>query len=314
MLRVFTHALAASVLPILAGSLLTAQVSHYHVVKRIPLGHARADYLIVDPVGRRLYGLSDKVIDVDKDSVVGSIAGGGGGYAIAADQNRGLVRNGIVFDLKTLAITGHVDAHGDGIRYDPVTHRAFTWEDADGWIVDMTTGKLIAKQSIGNGLESGVADGTGTLFLNVEDSGYVERFDARSLKIEATYRIPACGRAQGLAMDNATRRLFMACDTEVVVVNADNGSVVARIRVPSRADQNAFDPETKLVFNANRADSTLTVVHEDTPDKYSIVEKVATGGAARTCAVDEKTHKVYAFYYDGATRETAQLVLAVLAP
>lgn len=115
-------------------------------------------------------------------------------------------------------------------------------------------------------------------------------------------------------MDNATRRLFMACDTEVVVVNATNGSVLARIRVPSRADQNAFDPETKLVFNANRADSTLTVVHEDTPDKYSIVEKVATGGAARTCAVDEKTHKVYAFYYDGATRETAQLVLAVLAP
>jgi DNA-binding beta-propeller fold protein YncE len=115
-------------------------------------------------------------------------------------------------------------------------------------------------------------------------------------------------------MDNATRRLFMACDTAMVVVNADNGSVVARIRVPSRADENAFDPSTKLAFNANRADSTLTVVHEDTPDTFSVVEKVPTGGGARTCAVDEKTHKVYAFYYEGATRETAQLVLAVLAP
>jgi DNA-binding beta-propeller fold protein YncE len=106
----------------------------------------------------------------------------------------------------------------------------------------------------------------------------------------------------------------MACDTEMVVVNADNGGVVARIRVPSRADENAFDPGTKLAFNPNRADSTMTIVHEDTPDKFSVVDKVRTGGGARTCAVDEKTHKVYVFYYEGATRETAQLVLAVLAP
>src|SRR5437879_12700139 len=75
-------------------------------------------------------------------------------------------------------------------------------------------------------------------------------------------------------MDHATRRLFMACDTEMVVVNADNGGVVARVRVPSRADENAFDPGTKLAFNANRADSTMTVVHEDTPDKFSVVDEV----------------------------------------
>jgi DNA-binding beta-propeller fold protein YncE len=278
------------------------------------LGRARADYIIVDPVGRRLYGLGDKVIDVDKDSVIGSVVGGGGGYAIAADQNRGLVRNGVLFDLKTLAVTGHVDANGDGIRYDPFTHRAFTWADKDAWVVDMTSGKLVTKTSIGDGLESGVADGRGKLFLNVEDSGSVERVDATTFKIESTYRIAGCGRAQGLSMDNATRRLFMACDTEMVVVNADNGSVVTRIRVPSRADENTFDPGTKLAFNANRSDSTMTVVHEDTADKFSVVEKVPTGGGARTCAVDEKTHKVYVFYYEGATRETAQLVLAVLAP
>jgi hypothetical protein len=314
MLRLLARTTVAGLVPLFAASVLAAQGQHYHVVKRINLGHARADYIIVDPVGRRLYGLADKVIDVDRDTVIGSIEGAGGGYAIASDQNRGLVRNGIVFDLKTLAITGHVDAKGDGIRYDPVTHRAFTWEGDDAWIVDMTNGRLVAKQSIGNGLESGVADGHGKLFLNVEDSGFIERFDARALKIETTYRIPSCGRAQGLAMDTATRRLFMACDSEMVVVNADDGAVVARIRVPSRADQNAFDPGTRLAFNANRADSTLTVVHEDSPDRFSVVEKVPTGGAARTCAVDEKTHKVYLFYYEGTTRENAQLVLAVLAP
>ncbi len=314
MRRLCASAVASFALISFAAASLAAQTTHYHVVKRTVLGRMRADYIIVDPVGRRLYGLGDRVIDVDHDSVIGSVEGGGGGYAIARDLNRGLVRNGVVFDLTTLAVTGHVDAHGDGIRYDPVTHRAFTWADKDAWVVDMRTGSLITKSTIGDGLESGVADGRGKLFLNVEDSGFVQRVDAATLRIEATYRIAGCGRAQGLSMDTATRRLFMACDTNLVVVNADNGDVVTRFRVPSRADQNCFDPVTRLAFNPNRADSTLTVVHEDSPSAFSVVEKVATGGGARTCAVDERTHKVYVFYYEGATRETAQLVMAVLAP
>lgn len=315
MFRLRVAAVAACVLSLFAASTLPAQSSHYHVVKTINLGHTRADYVLVDPVGRRLYGLADKVIDVDHDSIVGSVEGGGGGYAVANEFNRGLVRNGTEFDLKTLAVTGHVDARGDGIRYDPVTHRAFTWEGPNAWGVDMRTGKLIApKSTLGDGLESGVADGRGYLFLNVEDSGYVRRVNTRTLAIGPTFKIPDCGHAQGLSMDTRTRRLFMACDTNVMVVDADNGHVVARIGVPSRADMNCFDPAARLAFNPNRVDSTLTVIHEDSPDKFSVVEKVPMGGAARTCGVDEKTHKVYVFYYEGTTRENAQLVLAVLAP
>lgn len=311
--RSFTLVVGAfAVLP--AFRLAAAQSGHYHVVDRVNLGKARADYIIIDEAGRRLYGIGDNVINVDDDKVVGHVAGGGGGYAIAPDLNRGLARNGVVFNLKTLAVTGHVDAKGDGIRYEPITHRAFTWEGKDAWVVDMKTGKLITKSTIGDGLESGVADSRGKLFLNVEDSGFVQRVDAKTLKIEATYRIAGCGRAQGLSMDLGTRRLFMACDTEMVVVNADNGTVPARIRVASRADQNCYDPSTKLVFNPNRADSTMTVIHEDAADQYSVAEKVPTGGGARTCAVDEKTHKVFVFYYEGTSRENAQLVLAVLAP
>jgi hypothetical protein len=293
----------------IVSSALPAQAPNYHVIKRLDLGNARADYVIVDPVGRRLYGLGDKVIDVDRDTVIGSVEGGGGGYAIAADQNRGIVRNGTVFDLKTLAVTGHVDAKGDGSRYDPVTKRAFIWVDKDAWVVDMTTGKLLMKSTIGDGLESGVADGKGKLFANIEDKGAVERVDTKTLKIEATYTVPKCGRAQGLSMDLPSRRLFMACDTEMVVVNADDGNIVSRIRVPSRADENCYDPGTKLAFNPNRADSTMTVVHEDSPSAFSVVQKVATGGGARTCALDEKTHKVYVFYTSGG-----KLMLAVLAP
>jgi hypothetical protein len=293
----------------LVSSALSAQAPNYHVVKRIDLGSARADYIIVDPVGRRLYGLGDKVIDVDRDTVIGSVEGGGGGYAIASEQNRGIVRNGTVFDLKTLAVTGHVDAKGDGSRYDPVTKRAFIWVDKDAWVVDMTTGKLITKSTIGDGLESAVADGKGKLFANIEDKGAVERVDTKTLKIEATYTVPKCGRAQGLSMDLPSRRLFMACDTEMVVVNADDGNIVSRIRVPSRADENCYDPATKLAFNPNRADSTMTVVHEDSPSAFSVVQQVATGGGARTCALDETTHKVYVFYTSGG-----HLIVAVMAP
>ncbi|HYK09780.1 MAG TPA: hypothetical protein VEV39_03185 [Gemmatimonadales bacterium] len=292
---------------------LHGQSAQYHVTKRLNLGHARADYIIVDPMGGRLYGLGDAVIDVNTDTVMGHVAGGGGGYAIAADENRGFVRNGVLFDLKTLAVTGHVDAKGDGIRYDPFTHRAFTWEDKDAWVVDMRTGKLITKSTIGDGLESGVADGKGKLFLNVEDSGFITRVDARTLKTEATYKVPACGHAQGLSMDLASRRLFMACDTQMVILNADDGAIIQRIRVASRADENCYDPTTKLAFNPNRVDSTMTIVHEDSPNAFSVVGTVPTGGGARTCAVDEKTHKVFVFYYQGTTRENAELIMAVLS-
>jgi hypothetical protein len=284
------------------------------VVKTIDLGHERADYLTLDPAGRRLYGLGDKVVDVDVDSIIGAVQGGGGGYAIAHDLNRGLVRNGTVFNLSTLAVEGHVDAHGDGIRYDPVTHRAFTWGGRNAWIVNMRTGELLMKSTIGDGLESGVDDGRGYLFNTVEDSGFVQRVNARTLKIGPTYKIPFCGRAQGLSMDTRTRRLFMACDTDVMVVNADNGSLVAKIRVPSRSDMNCFDPVTRLAFNPNRVDSTMTVIREESPDRYSLVETVPTGGGARTCAVDPRTHKVYVFYYQGTSRENSQLIAAVLAP
>ena len=305
----------ANALMFAALSAVTAQSTRYHVVKEINLGRSRADYIIVDSKNRRLYGLGDNVIDVDKDTVVGHVAGGGGGYAIADDENRGLVRNGVEFNLKTLAVTGHVDAKGDGIRYDPVTHRAFTWEGKDTWVIDMRTGKLITKTTtMGEGLESAVADGRGKFFANIEDAGAIERADTRTMKVERKYTVPACGRAQGLSMDLGTRRLFMACDTELVVVNADNGNIVTRIHVPSRADQNCFDASAKLVFNPNRVDSTMTVVHEDSPDRFTVADNVSTGGGARTCAVDDATHKVYVFYYRGTSRENAELIVAVLAP
>jgi hypothetical protein len=312
------RALLACLLPVAAAPALTAQsAAHYHVIKRVVIGRVSADYIVVDPIGRRLYGLGDKVFDVDQDSVIGTVKDGGGGYVIAPDQNRGLVRNGVLFDLKTLAVTGRLDGmKADGVMYEPVTQRGFAWADKDTWVIDMTTGKLITKSTtLGEGLESGAADGTGKYFANVEDKGSIQRADAKTLKVDVVYHIAECKPpAQGLSMDRTTRRLFMGCDNGMVIVNADNGRAVATIATSGRADQNCFDAGAKVAFNPNRTDSTLTVVHEDSPDKFSVSETVKTGGGSRTCAVDEKTHKVYLFYYDGASQATRQLVVAVLAP
>jgi hypothetical protein len=317
MTRFRLAAMLTLVAPAAIASTLAAQSTpHYHVIKRVVIGNVSADYITVDPVGRRLYGLGDKVFDVDQDSVIGSIKDGGGGYVIAGDQNRGMVRNGVLFNLKSLAITGNLKGvKADGILYDPVTHRGFAWADKDTWVVDMTTGALITKTTkMGEGLESGAADGKGKLFMNIESAGAIQRADATALTVDIVYKIAGCKPpAQGLSMDRTTRRLFMACDNGMVIVNADNGQVVASFPTSGRADQNAFDPGLNVAFNPNRTDGTMTVVHEDSPDKFSVLETVKTGGPSRTCAVDEKTHKVYAFYYEGSGGNR-QLIVSVLAP
>ncbi len=325
-------ALAASVLFTLPVAAQTA-APHYHVVGRIVVGTTHADFIVADPVNRRLYGLGNTVVDMDQDKVVDSIPGQpAGGYALGTDIGVGLSRTGTLFDLKTAHVLGHINGRGDGSVYDPTTRRAFLFDrnyprsrddtakvtDDTATVVDLHTLQVIGRRHFAQGFESAVADGKGMVFVNREDSSVLTKIDARALKLAARYAIPRCKRAAGLSMDRAHRRLFLGCDKEMVVVNADNGQVVTRIPVSGLADENAFDPGTQLAFSANAPDSTLTIVHEDTPDKYTVVDVVKTGGASRSVAVDERTHKVYAFYSvagaDPKDYRTYVLTAAVLAP
>jgi hypothetical protein len=316
----FATAFATAISLAMATPVATRPAIHYHVLTRIPVGKLTegytADFIVIDPVHRRLYGLGNTIIDIDQDRVVDSIPGkSAGGYALATDLGSGLARNGTEFDLANAHVTGHVDGRGDASVYDPVTHRAFMLDDTVT-VVDMKTGTIATRLPIAPKLESAVADGKGNLYINREDSSIVTKVDAHTLAVEARYPIADCKAAQGLAFDAAHHRLFLGCDKELVVVNADNGAVVTRIPVAGHADENAFDASTGLAFNANRPDSTLVIVHEDTPDTYSVVDTIKTGGGARSVAVDPKTHKVYAFYYDQPTsdRSTWMLTVVVLAP
>jgi DNA-binding beta-propeller fold protein YncE len=297
-----------------------AQSPNYHVVSRIAVGPVgsgyTADFIALDPEHRRLYGLGNTVIDIDKDQVVDSIPGkSAGGYALAPDLDRGLARNGTWFEISTGKVLGTVTGRGDAMLYDPATHRAFMLLDTVT-VVDMKTGQVVGREHFANALESGVADGKGMLYINREDSSIVTKVDARSLKVVERYPIPDCKAAQGLSYDLAHDRLFLGCDKEFVIVDARKGTVVQRIPVAGHADEDAFDEKTQIAFNANRNDSTLVIVHEDSPDTYSVLGTIKTGGGARSVAVDPKTHKVYGFYYDQTPTDRKAWVLTavVLAP
>jgi hypothetical protein len=297
-----------------------AQSPNYHVVSRIAVGAVgagySADFIAIDAEHRRLYGLGNTVIDIDKDQVVDSIPGkSAGGYALAPDLNRGLARNGTWFEISTGKVLGTVAGRGDAMLYDPATHRAFMLLDTVT-VVDMKTGQVVGREHFANALESGVADGKGMLYINREDSSIVTKVDARSLKVVGRYPIPDCKAAQGLSFDAAHDRLFLGCDKELVIVSASDGSVVKRIPVSGHADEDAFDEKMQIAFNANRNDSTLVIVHEDSPDAYSVLGTIKTGGGARSVAIDPKTHKLYGFYYDqtATDRKAWVLTAVVLAP
>ena len=94
-------------------------------------------------------------------------------------------------------------------------------------------------------------------------------------------------------MDRPNRRLFIGCRSKVMaVMNADTGQVIATLPIGDHVDSTAFDPDSRLVFNSN-GEGTVTVIHQDSPDKYSVVENVKTLPKAKTMALDPKTHRLF---------------------
>ena len=78
----------------------------------------------------------------------------------------------------------------------------------------------------------------------------------------------------------------------MAVVDADSGKVLATPAIGEGVDANGFDPGTQLAFSSN-GDGTLTVVHEDSPEKFTAVASVPTQRGARTMALDLKTHNIF---------------------
>ncbi len=292
-----------------ALALLILFQSAYHVVGRIPLvGEGGWDYLSVDPAARRLYvsrATHVAVVDLGRDAVIGDIPSTAGvhGIAIAPDLGRGFTSNGrdssvTIFDLKTLATLSTVTVTGrnpDAIAYDPVSHRVFTFNGgtANATALDARTGTVVGTIALGGKPEFAVHDGAGRMYVNIEDKGEVVAFDTRTLAVQAHWSLAPCEEPSGLAIDRQHRRLFSVCGNRLMaVVDADQGRVLATLPIGAGVDGAAFDSTSQLAFSSN-GEGTLTVVHEDSPTAFRVVETDSTQRGARTIALDPVTHRLY---------------------
>lgn len=282
--------------------------SGYKVIKTIPLGGEGGwDYVYVDSSARRVYisrGTHTVVMDADTYAVVGDIPDTQGvhGIAIASDLGRGFTSNGrsndvTIFDLKTLKPIGNVktDANPDAIVYDPVSKRVFTFNGRgkNTTAINAANGTVAGTLPLGGKPEFAAVDGKGSIFVNNEDTSEIIEINAQ--KITETHRWPLapCKSPSGLAMDTKNRRLYSVCDDKVsVVVNADTGKVVATPEIGKGPDAAAFDAGSNEFF-ASCGEGVLTVVHQDSPDQYTVVENVATKRSARTMGLDLKTHNIF---------------------
>jgi len=282
--------------------------SGYHLAKTIPVGGDSGwDYLTVDSANRRVYvshGTHVVVLDADTQATVGDIPDTQGvhGIAIAADLGRGFVSNGrsnnvTVFDIKTLQTLGTVNTgtNPDAIIYDVVTKHvfAFNGRSKDATVINAADSSVAGTIPLGGKPEFAAADGKGGVYVNIEDTSELVHLDANGLKELHRWPLKPCEEPSGLAMDVKSRRLFAGCSNKLMaVVDADSGKIITTLPIGQGVDANGFDPETKFAFASN-GEGTLTVVHEDSPDKFTVVETVPTRRSARTMGLDLKTHNIF---------------------
>jgi hypothetical protein len=285
-----------------------AGASAYHVIKTVPVpGDDGWDYVAVDSAARRVYishGTHVVVMNADTYAIEGDIPDTPGvhGIAIAPDLGRGFISSGrantaTIFDLKTLKTIGtaKTDANPDAIAYDSVSKRVFTFNGRgkNATVINATDGTVVGTIALGGKPEFAVADGKGKMFANNEDTSEVMEIDTQKLTVTHRWPLAPCKSPSGLAMDLKNRRLFAGCDDKVLAaVNADAGNVIATLTIGDGVDANAFDPATDYAFSSN-GEGTLTVVHEDSPDKFTVIDNVPTKKSARTMGLDLKTHNIF---------------------
>lgn len=296
------------------ASVLEGQSPQYQVRDSIIVGHVGGDFFSIDPTHRRLYGAGPNVVDIDQNRVIGMLADTnvGGGFVLAPALGRGMVRNGIVFELQSGATVKRLAASGDAALYEPVTAHAFLLGDSVA-VVDLKRASLVAKIRIPGAGESGVADGRGRVYLNLVDKNAIAVVDATTLKVVNEYSVGSSTHPMGLAIDRAHNRLFAACTGRVVVVDAGTGRIVATIPVPGQSDQNAFDPATGLLFEPGGS-AGMAIIHEDSPDRYSIVQTVNDPRVTGVAVVVDPRSRVVYMPYVMAGGQFGYLMLAPSTP
>jgi DNA-binding beta-propeller fold protein YncE len=283
--------------------------SGYKLANKVTIGGDGGwDYLEVDPAAHHLFvsrGSHVMVLD-ETAKVIGDIPGTQGvhGIALAPEFNKGFTSNGqggdvTIFDMKTFKTLGTAatDKGPDAIVYDPGSKRVFTMNGAgqSATAIDAATGNVAGTVPLGGRPEFAAADGKGHVFANLEDKSEVVEIDSSALTVLNTWPLAPCDSPSGLAIDAAHERLVVGCHNKMMAfMDATNGNVIGNVPIPSGVDANRFDPGTGFAFaSTGSGDGAITIAHEDSPDKFTLVDTITTMSGARTMAIDYGDHTVY---------------------
>jgi len=293
-------------------SVARAPEGGYHLLKKYGLGAAPGgkeywDYISFDKASRRLYVSHNtelKVVDAGSGAIVGSIADlkRMHGTALVSELGRGFISDGgadevVMFDMKTLKVMGHIKTGGnpDCIIYDSASKHvfAFNGKTDDASVIDPATATVVATIPMGGRPEYAVTDGQGTIYDNIEDKNEVAVIDTRSNTVKARWPIAPADGATAIDLDVQHHRLFIGGrNTVLAIMNVDSGKIVQTFPIGAGVDTNVFDPDSGSLFVAVR-EGILHVFHEDSPDKFSLVEEAKTEFGARNMALDPKTSTLF---------------------
>jgi hypothetical protein len=298
----------AALFPFAIATLAAQSAAHYHQIASYQLGGDGGwDYLALDTASHRLFvARGDRVMVIDENSgkLVHEITGLHRTHGIAFDYG---TRHGFVtasgdssvtmFDLASLEVLGTVkaDAGADGLIFDPASGHAFSFNGGgnSASAIDGRTGKNVATIPLGGRPEFAAADGKGKVFANLEDSSAIVEIDTKTNRVMRRWPLAPCESPSGLAIDVAHHRLFSGCENKVMAISDyDAGKVIATVPIGSGVDADRFDAGTGLAFSSN-GEGSISVVHEDSPNKFSVVQTVTTERGARTMELDPASHKLF---------------------
>ena len=294
-------------IPLFAITQANAQKTGMHVIKTLHIASSGGwDYIEVGPVHDWVYvshGSQVNVLNKTTGDSVAVIENTTGVHGIAFDManSKGFTSNGrintvTVFDMNTNKVLAQVPAgqNPDAIFYESFSKRIVTCNGRGKNLsfIDPVLNKVTDSVDVGGKPETAVSDGAGKLFVNVEDKNEIVAIDTKTFKVLNRWSIAPADGPTGLAYDAKTKRLFAGCDKLLVVLNAVTGKIVDTLKIGNGCDGVAFDPGTKNVFTSN-GEGTITVIHEDNADKFTVVENIETKRSARTIALDKTTHMLY---------------------
>jgi outer membrane protein assembly factor BamB len=291
-----------------AASLAAQSAGSYHVTHTWKLGGEGSwDYVVPDPPNHRLFiARQNRVMVVDSDSgtLLGEVTGikGAHGTAVAQKTGHGFATSGndqsvVMFDLKTFKTLGRIPAaeDADAIVYDPASNRVFTLNgDAhSSTVIDPQPGALITNIPLGGKPEYGASAGDGMVYANLTDTSEVVEIDAKKAVVVRRWSTAPCKQPVSMAVDTAHHRLFSGCRSGVMAVSDyQAGKVVATLPIGTGVDGAGYDAGSGNAFASN-ANGTLTVIHQDSPDQYHVLENAPTPMGSRNMGLDPTTHRIF---------------------